>query len=116
MKLFNTRRRKVLGTIATCAVAGVATLAIAAWLVDSPPGSGGGKYDSLETPEAPIAAFNGGDCAPPANSTCELRFTIDTNNNAPMKLTAVVAPDGTPGDGGGSSNTPGCLASTLNLN
>ena len=49
MKLINPRRRKVLGTFVTCAIAGIAALAFAAWLTDGE-GPGTSKGGQLQSP------------------------------------------------------------------
>jgi hypothetical protein len=54
--LFNTRKRKVLATVATCAVAGIATLAFAAFLSDVEGGGSGyiGEVNALTFAAGPI--------------------------------------------------------------
>jgi hypothetical protein len=84
MGLFNTRRRKILGTIATCAVAGIATLAFAAWLSEGT-GEGQGKTGALQ-PITVTKVAGAADCFP--GQTCELAFSVNNPNAFPLTVTA----------------------------
>ena len=51
MRLFNSRKRKVLTTFAVCFVTGIVSLALAAWLTDSN-GTGRGQTGTIQKPLA----------------------------------------------------------------
>lgn len=111
MNLFSTRKRKVFGTFATCFIAGIAALAVAAWLTDGE-GNGRSKGGQLQAPTV----------APGQNNTVGMLpgetgyggFTVNNPNSVALRVTAV----NTPLNPGGATSSAGvnCPASNVSVN
>lgn len=109
MHLFNSRRRKVLATFATCVVAGLGGLAIASWLTDGE-GEGTSKGGSLTQPTVTASATEPSGMLP--GGTGMGVFTINNPNAVPLDATEIqtaVTP-------GGTSSDPNCPISNVTVN
>jgi hypothetical protein len=104
--ILSTRRRKVLATFAACAVAGLAGLAIAAWLT-SGEGPGSARVGQLQAPTVTAGTAVG---ALLPGETGAAAFRIANGNPIPLKVIAV---DLAAADGG--SGVPGCSFMHLNV-
>ena len=103
-----TRRRAVLGLLVVVAL-GLASFAIAAWLVSSN-GQGSARAGALQAPSiSPVAANVGTTCVP--GSSCDLEIRVTNPNSGALVLTATSA--NVAGDG--TAPAPGCPNGSMTI-
>ena len=104
------RARKALATAAACALAGIASLAFAAWLTDSV-GQGSTKVGPLVQPTVtPIASPSTAGCLP--GGDCAGNYRVNNTNAGPLVLTGVSTVVGDTG----TTTIPACPFTNLSIN